>query len=298
MQKYRRIRGIVAAGVVAIVALGATVGVQSQTMVNGVGLLADFLPVEPLTALNSSGDEFGVCYDSITGSLLYTSTLSGTSAVYGITLNALDAAPGKPLPGDFNNSSNHRACVSIGKNGEGVGVAFVSGAAQANPAIFTVLRDDGHFNLGHVIEELTCDCFTSFPTLSPDGLRLVFSSNRTGGNGGMDLWVSDRRVGTEWTQPALLSSSLNSTADEISPVFISSDSLLYASNGYGGRGGFDIYITVLREGVWQEPEPLTWLNSEFDDSDCILLPNGNIVFASNRPGGKGGFDLWIARIRN
>lgn len=290
-------RGVVI-GIAAIVTCGSAVVLHSQTMVNGSGILADFLPVEPCSSINSSGDEYGVCYDSLTGSLLYTSTFTGTSAVYSRKLNSPEGTPGKPVPGTFNNSSNHRACVSIGKNGEGVGVAFVSGAAQANPAIFTLLRDDGQFNLGHVIEGLRCDCFTSFPTLSPDGLRLVFASNRSGGNGGMDLWVSDRRVGTEWSQPALLSSSLNSAADEISPVFISSDSLLYASNGYGGRGGFDIYLTVLREGVWQEPEPLTWLNSEFDDSDCILLPNGNIVFASNRPGGKGGFDLWIARIRN
>ncbi|NQW30716.1 MAG: PD40 domain-containing protein [Ignavibacteria bacterium] len=270
---------------------------NAQTMVNGSGLLADFIQPEPYSALNSTGDEFGISFDAASGNILYTTTVGGTSSVWKVKFSN-EIEMGQPLSGNFNSNGAHRACVSMGTNGEGVGVAFTSGLTQANPSIYTVLRENGHFNLGHEVVELACDCFTSFPTLSPDGTRIVFASNRNGGAGGVDLWVSDRRSGLDWSPPVLLSSSLNSVGDEISPVFVSNDSLLYASNGYGGKGGFDIYLSVLREGAWQEPEPLAWLNSEFDDSDCILLPNGALMFASNRPGGKGGFDIWIARVRN
>ena len=137
----------------------------------------------------------------------------------------------------------------------------------------------------------------SHPAVSPDGTRLVFASDKPGSSQ-LDFWVAERTTERTWSEPVLLSPLINSAANEITPFFVSNDSLIYASNGYGGKGGYDLFLSVYRSGAWQEPQPLEWLNSEFDDSDATMLPDGTIVFASNRPGGQGGLDLYIARKRS
>ncbi|MBL7999844.1 MAG: PD40 domain-containing protein [Candidatus Kapabacteria bacterium] len=121
------------------------------------------------------------------------------------------------------------------------------------------------------------------PTLSPDGTMLVFCSDRTGGEGGTDLWISTFSNG-QWNIPINAGTELNSNANEITPCFLGNDSLLFASNGFGGKGGYDLYITIRKAGEWLPPTPLLHLNSVFDESDPCVLPDGRIIFASNRNG--------------
>lgn len=107
--------------------------------------------------------------------------------------------------------------------------------------------------------------------------------------------MSDRRDDLTWSDPTTLGRIINSSGDEITPHFVTSDTLFFASNGIGGKGGFDVFYSVFRDGAWQEPVPMDALNTEFDESDCARLEDGSYVFASNRPGGAGGLDLWISR---
>jgi hypothetical protein len=113
----------------------------------------------------------------------------------------------------------------------------------------------------------------------------------------MDIYISERMSGGEWSEPVAISPLLNSAGHEMTPVFIGNDSLLFASDGYGGRGGMDLFLSVYEDGAWQEPIPLDWINTEFDETDACMLPDGTLLFASNRPGGNGGFDLYIVPRR-
>ena len=248
--------------------------------------------IAPLTAMNSSADDYAPGFMQQKGVLTFSSERNGTAALF-----FQDNNSAQEFSGTFNKHGAHRAFVSFCNSGEAVGVKFYQHNTQAQPGITTVICDSSSANEGLPILILNGNYFVSHPTLSPDGTRLAFVSNRPGGVGGLDIWVSDRREGREWTEPVLLSTTVNSTSDEITPVFLSNDSLTYASNGYGGLGGFDVFITVNREGKWTEPEPLELVNSEFDDSDCTKLPDGSWVFATNRPGGLGNLDLWIAKPR-
>ena len=79
------------------------------------------------------------------------------------------------------------------------------------------------------------------PALSADGLSLYFSSNRGGGVGGYDLWVSHFREG-RWQEPVNLGPDINTSADELDPA-VSEDGteMLFGSNRDGGHGRFDIW---------------------------------------------------------
>lgn len=132
------------------------------------------------------------------------------------------------------------------------------------------------------------------PTLSADGRTLVFASERFGGRGGSDLWWSTQRDG-EWTAPFNMGEVLNTSGNEISP-FLSSggDTLYFASDTHPGMGGFDLYRSILDESGWTVPEPLGRpLNSNANDIFYFATAGSDTSYlASDRVGGKGGFDVY------
>ncbi len=131
------------------------------------------------------------------------------------------------------------------------------------------------------------------PTLKADGKLLYFSSNRPGGYGGMDIYVS-KKDGENWGQPINLGPNVNSPGDEIFPFVTTSNTLYFSSNGRQGMGGLDVF-SVLMLGM-EASQPLSLsapINSTFDD---FAFTSEKSEFkgylTSNRPGGKGQDDIY------
>ncbi|MFH1718008.1 MAG: M56 family metallopeptidase, partial [Planctomycetota bacterium] len=137
------------------------------------------------------------------------------------------------------------------------------------------------------------------PNVSADGLSLYFSSNRTGGSGGWDIWVTTRATtNTDWSTPINLGVIVNTSADEGRPS-ISADSLslYYETNRSGGSGSWDIWVTTraTTEHDWGTPVNLgPTVNSSTVDSGPSISADGlSLFFESGRPGfGLG--DIWVA----
>ncbi len=131
------------------------------------------------------------------------------------------------------------------------------------------------------------------PAVSPDGKSLVFASNRPGGLGGMDLWITERTA-EAWSQPVNLSSVINSPGNDVFPFLHDDGTLYFASDGRRGLGGLDIYRSVLKSGRFAKAENMrSPINSPQDDFGLVFDPNRDQgYFSSNRPGGKGGDDLY------
>ncbi len=97
-------------------------------------------------------------------------------------------------------------------------------------------------NMGPVINS---PYWESQPSLTADGKTLYFVSDRPGGRGGLDIWVSHRRD-SFWTQPVNLGSTLNTKNDEMAPsIHADGRSLFFSSNGYPGFGSYDIFVKDL-----------------------------------------------------
>jgi outer membrane protein OmpA-like peptidoglycan-associated protein len=130
------------------------------------------------------------------------------------------------------------------------------------------------------------------PSMSSDGRTLYFVSDKPGGYGGTDIYVST--YDTVWSEPTNLGGDINSEGDEMFP-FIHEDNVLYfASNGYGGLGGLDIYKTLVNTndaaGVINLGFPVNTTN---DDFSLVLNPEGKAgYFSSNREGGTGDDDVY------
>jgi len=82
------------------------------------------------------------------------------------------------------------------------------------------------------------------PSISSDGNRLYFQSNRGGGSGGTDIWVSER-VGGVWQPAYNVGSVINSSLNEQNPHVGAGDVVLYwnVANKSGGVGGNDIWFS-------------------------------------------------------
>jgi len=151
---------------------------------------------------------------------------------------------------------------------------------------------------------------TGYPHFSQDGSAMFFSSDRPGGYGGFDLYVS-YRTGQSWSTPINLGAVVNTQGHEIAPYFDGSQ-LFFSSDWHAGLGGMDIFRAEQESGRWNKVYHLgVPINSGYDDYGLIFDSfQDRGYFTSNRPGGKGNEDIYritrnassstlaIIRVRN
>jgi len=139
------------------------------------------------------------------------------------------------------------------------------------------------------------------PTLSEDGLMIIFAADFSGGQGGKDLWYATRKKSSDkFGRAKNLGPVINTTEDELFP-FLRNDTILYfASNGHIGMGGLDIFKSTRDGESWSIPKNLgSPMNSNKDDYAIIFNPEAEEegYFTSNRKEyenirSKGGDDIW------
>jgi hypothetical protein len=136
---------------------------------------------------------------------------------------------------------------------------------------------------------------------------MYFHSTRPGGCGAGDLWMS-RRVAPgsdDWTAPVNMGCTVNTSATEIAPAFYANDdagltTIYFGSDRPGGIGGFDVYQTTSRDhdlatAVFGPGVLVPRLSSPGRDTRTFVRHDGREIFiTSDRSGGVGGLDLWVA----
>jgi outer membrane protein OmpA-like peptidoglycan-associated protein len=107
--------------------------------------------------------------------------------------------------------------------------------------------------------------------ITPDGKQLFFSSNRPEGFGELDIWLSEKEKNGNWGPAANLGNTINTAYNDNTPFYDPDNkSLIFSSIGHSGMGGYDIYISTLKEGKWTEPIGLPYpLNSTSENSNFI-----------------------------
>ena len=141
------------------------------------------------------------------------------------------------------------------------------------------------------------------PSISADGLELFFGSNRSGGYGGLDLWVTTREtIHDEWGSPVNLGGTVNS-AHNTHGMSISHDGLLlfFSSNRPGGYGGFDFWVTRRKtiHDPWGAPVNLGLpINSSevYDQTPNISADGSTLHFTTERVGDAGQGDIYQSPV--
>jgi outer membrane protein OmpA-like peptidoglycan-associated protein len=131
------------------------------------------------------------------------------------------------------------------------------------------------------------------PSLTTDGAFLYFVSDRPGGMGGTDIYVS-QRLGDTWSEPINLGKGVNTEGNEMFPFIAANGALFYSSDGHAGLGGLDIFVSLSQNGIWQKPENLgSPVNSTGDDFGLLYeKAKDHGFFVSNRSG-RGNDDIYF-----
>jgi hypothetical protein len=177
-------------------------------------------------------------------------------------------------------------------------------------------RDDPWDPPGNLGAAINTEFNERSPALSLNRHLLFFATDRPGGSGGFDIWISwraDAEDDLAWEAPVNLGTGINSSATDAGPSFFEQPDwvqffhrhplarmplLFMASSRPGGAGGLDIYVGAVPGGWFGPPRLVAELNSPQADLTPNVRRDGlELVLASDRPGTVGGHDLWVATRR-
>jgi outer membrane protein OmpA-like peptidoglycan-associated protein len=129
-------------------------------------------------------------------------------------------------------------------------------------------------NLGILVNSKAWD---SQPSLSADGRTLYFSSNRGGGVGGYDIYVTSVGADGTWGAARNVGTPINTTRDDLAPfIHASGTTLYYSTNGRVGLGSSDIFRAEQDEkGQWQEPRNLGYPLNTFANEASMFISSDN-----------------------
>lgn len=196
---------------------------------------------------------------------------------------------GKPI-----NTEDHDATAGMSPDGQ---TLFVYQGKRKGGDILQTKMDAGEYGkpepLGKMINT---DYRESSACLSYDGKQLYFVSEKPGGIGGLDIYVTNWDVKkNKWAEPVNIGPVLNTKYDE-DAVFMHPDgvTMYFSSKGHNTMGGYDIFFTKLVDGRWTRPKNVGWpINSADDDVFFVVSGSGRHgYYASEKKDGYGEKDLY------
>ena len=136
--------------------------------------------------------------------------------------------------------------------------------------------------------QINSAAWESQPSLSADGRVLYFLSDRKGGLGNRDIYVSHQIEPNKWTKAENLGPKINTSYDEISPfVHANGRTLFFAANGRLGFGGYDLFTSEKENGEWQEPINFGYpVNNHEDQFSLFITADGKRGYYSHEEGSK------------
>lgn len=152
--------------------------------------------------------------------------------------------------------------------------------------------------LGNKINSIGNESFASF---GPDGKSIYLSSDRSGGKGGYDIYVSDLTSSGEWGRPKNLGKVINTEFDEQNPIVCNNGQILiFSSKGHYSMGGYDIFYSLLKDGKWTAPINIGYPINDTRDN-LLFYPTQQCregYMALYDTAGFGESDIYFIRIKS
>ncbi len=179
--------------------------------------------------------------------------------------------------------------------------------------MYTQNLDSSKYSDPLPVDFLNSEFDDAYPTISMAKSEIYFTSNREGSfniyKAQLEETCGNEYCGEEFLEVFMntdsveieIIESLSSASDDKCP-FLFKDKMVFTSNRPGGFGGFDLYYAYYENGEWSAPINFgEKINTEYDEYRPILkefagFRNQMLIFSSNRPEGKGGFDLYYVGV--
>jgi Tol biopolymer transport system component len=224
-----------------------------------------------------------------------------------IYIAAFDSATREPLKpasiGSPVNTKAHDACTSISPDGKQIFLYKndANDKASRGGNVFVSKITNGKWKTPESIgKPINSSYWEGGACVSSNGKSYFFSSERSGGYGGSDIWMVTRNK-KEWGTPVNLGPQINTPYDEAG-MFLAPDgkTLFFCSNGPLSMGGYDILKTVLENGRWSAPVNVGFpINSPGKEGQLTVSADARYAYiSSDRKGGLGESDLYRIDLKD
>jgi outer membrane protein OmpA-like peptidoglycan-associated protein len=189
--------------------------------------------------------------------------------------------PATNLAGSLN-TNYHNASINLSPDGKEM---LTYHDTNGGDIFASILKSDGTWSEPEAITGINSSYIENSATITSDGNTIYFTSNRPGGFGGTDIYMSTKDSKGKWTKPQNLGDQVNTEFDE-DAVFISANGkhLYFSSNGHPGMGDLDIFRASFNEEkkIWEKPINMGYpINSVENDIYFTLTGDENIAYFSS-----------------
>ncbi|MBN8692522.1 MAG: PD40 domain-containing protein [Bacteroidetes bacterium] len=198
-----------------------------------------------------------------------------------------DSLWSEPTPVTSVNTNGNDAAIAISPDGTKL-FSFASNN-DLGDLYMSVLNGTEWSKPEKLNKNINSEAWEGSCSMSADERFLYFASERKGGLGGRDIYVS-QKVNGDWGPAVNMGPKINTPNDEDAP-FIHPDgiTLFFSSKGHSSIGGYDIMFSVQKDGEWLEPRNMGIpLNTTEDDRYYVINAKGDKGFFSSDRGGAGG----------
>jgi hypothetical protein len=259
------------------------------------------LSIDRVEGLNGEANEFGVSFPTGTTARANgyaTVRESARDGIITVAFSSYDRAYPLVRMEDRNDGSSVGGGASLGGKDTLYFTARRPGTLRGDYDLFQGLATDAGIDAPRRMPQSTRRFWEAQPALSPDGRELFFASDRPGGLGGVDLYVSRRNASGRWGAPVNLGPGVNTPCDELTP-FVSGDGrwLYFSSSGHRTVGGYDIFRAPLSRGEVGRAENLgmpinTVADEIFPGAPASANPDTLLYYGSNQEGSLL-FDVYV-----
>ena len=264
-------------------------------VLSALSLFGQNIQITPVD-FNSGYDDFGAFMTQNGKTIFFSTDRDGGQKVFFVKRMDGGWELQGEIDGQVNNSQQSGSCT-ITPDGQYMIFAATEHASggEGRTDLYSARKVKGEWtdirNLGPAVNSGYWD---SQPALSSDGNTLYFVSDRPGGYGGTDIYMSKRSY-EGWSKAVNLS-GINSESDEMSPlVAVDNQTFTFASNKAGGIGGFDIYFAKVNDQNFSSIKNAgTPINSPADDMFYFVVANSKTAYLTSNRNNSSALDIFTA----
>ncbi len=283
----------------------AQMEIDNLIKLNDIRAMQTFYRVKNLEEINTPSGEYSPVYldgelyftSSREANKIYKATGTGFSNIFKVKTRGakVDPATIMPLGQEINSDNTNDGCVTFSPDGQTM--VFAKGNTGRKKDADDIDLYISRFRRGGWSEPTLMKvndprAWDSTPSFSNDGRTLYFSSNRKGGEGGIDIYAATKDRRGRWSSVRNLGSTINTPNDDMFPYQGQDGAFYFASNGHPGFGGLDILKAIREEGKIKVENLGEPVNTSSDDFGIFLYTIDKGFFSSNRPDGKGDDDIY------
>jgi outer membrane protein OmpA-like peptidoglycan-associated protein len=255
-------------------------------------------------SINSPGPDYSAVVSADESQIFFTSRREGaldpTTGKYYENIYMADNVNGiwkkaKNIGPPINEKGKHSATVGLSPDGQTIFIYRDDGNGDGN--IYTTHLNGLVWGIPQKLNDnVDSKYWEPSASISADGQTLYFSSNRPGGYGGLDIYISRLLPNGQWGKAINLGPTINTQYDEDAPyIHPSGNTLYFSSKGHNTMGGFDIFSSALdSNGHWGTPENIGYpVNTPGDDIFYFPTTDGKSAYYSSfKDNGLGEKDIY------